>query len=73
FPILPSLIITLVCDRMVVLGLVMVIARLLELPEGILGIASVLRGIPGVIALLVVIPPLVKRFSLHKKQMTLME
>jgi len=55
-----SVVLTLLADRLVLLGLAVVVARWMGLPEGVMGIASVLRGIPGIIVMMVVIPPALK-------------
>ncbi len=59
----PSLIVTLILDRLLLFGCVLLAAAWLNLPQGILGAASVVRGIPGIILILVIIPPLVKNLA----------
>lgn len=71
--ILMTLIFTLIMDRLAVLVFVVLIAKWLALPPGALGLVSVLKGIPGIIIMLFVIPPLVKRLNLKKKQLAIME
>ncbi len=50
-------------DRLVLLAAILLISRLLELPEGVLTAASLLNGLPGTILLALVIPPLVKKME----------
>jgi hypothetical protein len=50
-------------DRLVLLAAILLISRLLELPEGALTAASLLKGLPGTILLPLVIPPLVKKME----------
>jgi hypothetical protein len=54
---------TMAADRLVLLASVLLLARLLELPKGVLTAAALLKGIPGTIAILLVIPPLVKKME----------
>jgi len=63
--VVPALVITILAERMVLLVMVVLLARWLSLPEGVLGFASVIHGMPGIVIILLVIPPLVK--SLEKK------
>jgi hypothetical protein len=59
----PALILTVVLDRVLLFGCVLLAAAWLDLPRGVLGIASVARSIPGIILILVIIPPLVKSLA----------
>ena len=68
-----SLVFTLVLDRAVLLVVVVVVSGWLDLPGDILGIISVARGLPGLLVMLVVIPPLVKRLEIRKKQIMILE
>jgi len=61
--ILPSLFITIVADRIILLGAVIVSARWLSLPEGVLGLASLVRGLPGIVLIIFFVPPLVKKME----------
>jgi hypothetical protein len=61
--ILPVLIVTIVVDRAVLLVAVIVSARWLSLPEGVLGLASLVRGLPGIILIIFFVPPLVKKME----------
>jgi len=55
-----TLITTLCVDRAVALGLVVLASMWLDIPEGAMGVSMILRGIPGVILIIVAIPPLVR-------------
>ena len=72
-PIFPVLLVTLLGDRLVLLAGVILVSRLLELPEGVLGLASVIHGLPGMILILAVLPPLVKALELRIKHLPIME
>lgn len=65
----PTLLLTLLADRAVLLVAVLITAKWLSLPEKVLGLASVLHGLPGIIILLIIFPPLVKK--LQKKLLLL--
>ena len=54
-----TLLLVLLCDRLVLLGAVLVVARWLELPSGVLGLISVIRGAPGILIMAVSLPPLI--------------
>lgn len=71
--VLPTLILALAVDRLVVLGAVILVSHLLELPEGFLGLASVIRGLPGVAAMCLIMPPLVKVLVERKRRVAIME
>jgi len=58
-----TLVVTMLVDRLVLLGAVLLAAKWLELPGGILGVSSLIRGIPGVILIFVIVPPLVKKMK----------
>jgi hypothetical protein len=68
-----SLVFTLLLDRLVLLMVVVAISGWLDLPRDILGIISVVRGFPGLLVMLIVIPPLVKRLEIRKKQIMVLE
>jgi hypothetical protein len=55
--------ITMAVDRLLVLVLVLLFSRLLELPEGVLTAAALIKGIPGTVLILAVIPPLVRQMD----------
>ncbi|MGQ9471815.1 MAG: ECF transporter S component [Candidatus Aminicenantales bacterium] len=59
----PTLLLTLLADRAVLLVAVLITAKWLSLPEKVLGLASVLHGLPGIIILLIIFPPLVKKLQ----------
>ncbi len=58
-----TLSIALLLERGILLVAVLVVARWLSLPEGVLGAASLIRGLPGIIFILILIPPLVRRIQ----------
>lgn len=58
-----SAIVAMIVDRLVLLAAILLLARLLELPEGVLTLVSLLKGLPGTILLPLVIPPLVKKME----------
>ncbi len=68
-----SLAATLLLDRLVLLGLAMAVARLMDLPEGVLGLASALRGLPGIVVMMVVIPPALKALQRRRSLAMIME
>ena len=55
-----ALLITLSVDRLVSLGLVILVSKWLDVPEGAMGVSLILRGIPGVILIFMALPPLVR-------------
>jgi hypothetical protein len=69
----PTLIMSLILDRLVLFGSVLLAASWLDLPQGVLGIVSVVRGLPGIVLILVIIPPLVKSLEGRLKLLTTME
>ena len=69
----PSLILTLIMDRLLLFGLVVLASAWLNLPREVLGIASVARGIPGIVLILVIIPPLVKSLEGRLRLLAQME
>ena len=58
----------LVGGRFLYVGLVYGFARVVELPAGFVAGVSLLSGWPGVVLMLVVIPPLVLRFARRKRR-----
>jgi hypothetical protein len=73
FPLLPTLALTLLIDRLVLLTAVILVSRWLKLPEGMLGLAAVIQGIPGLVLMFLAIPPLVKILSKRKRHLAAME
>lgn len=72
-PIFPVLALTILVDRLVLLAAVLLVARWLRLPEGVLGAASVIRGLPGCLLILILIPPLVKALRKRVDMMMIQE
>lgn len=68
-----SLVLTLILDRLALLVAVVGIASVMDLPEGVLGIASVLQGLPGIGVMLVVVPPLVVAMKRRRNLALIME
>jgi len=68
-----TLVITLAADRFVLFLAVIGISKWLELPEKILGWASLIRGLPGIALIILIIPPLVKKLSQRMAYISLME
>jgi len=56
-------VITMTVDRLLVLVSVLLFSRLLELPEGVLTAAALIKGLPGTVLILAVIPPLVRQMD----------
>lgn len=56
-------ILVLLADRLVLLGAVLAVATWLDLPRGVLGLVSVVRGAPGIIIMIVSLPPLIKTLA----------
>jgi len=48
---------------LLLLGLVWVLAEWLRLPRLFITVSSVLRGLPGIIIMMVVLPPLIKELE----------
>lgn len=71
--VLLTLIITLVADRLILLGAVVLTAKWLNLPPGVLGLASLVKGVPGIILILIIIPPLVKKLKERMSLIWVME
>lgn len=68
-----TMIITMAADRLVLLAAVLLLSRLLELPEGILTTAALLKGLPGTILIILVIPPLVKQMKSKLQYIRILE
>jgi len=56
-------ILVLLVDRLVLLGAVLAVATWLDLPRGVLGLVSVVRGAPGILIMIVSLPPLIKTLA----------
>jgi len=72
-PLYPVLALTIVADRLVLLAVVMFTARWLDLPEGALSLVSVIRGLPGCVLIMILIPPLVKEMRKRVAMMMIQE
>ena len=68
-----ALIVTILVDRLVLLCLVVFVSHLLQLPEDILGVVSVVRGAPGIFVILLVLPVLVRNLKKRIHLMAVME
>jgi hypothetical protein len=68
-----TLIITLAADRAVLFAAVVVVSKWLDLPENVLGWASVIRGLPGIILIMLIIPPLINKMKKRMATISLME
>lgn len=71
--ILPTLAVTIFAERLALLGAVVLSARWLSLPEGVLGLASLLRSLPGIVFIFLLIPPLVKKLEERIQSQPIME
>jgi len=69
----PTLITTILVDRLLLLGSVLVVAKWLDLPEKIWGAASLIEGIPGVLLILLLVPPLVKKMNTRLEKIFIYE
>jgi len=69
----PTLAMTILLDRLVLFGAVYISAKWLDLPEGVLGIASLLRSLPGIVVIFMLIPPMVKKIKIEMQKMPVME
>lgn len=72
-PIFPVLALTVLVDRLVLLVSVLLVARWLHLPEGVLGAVSVIKGLPGCLLILILIPPLVTAMRKRVRMMMIQE
>jgi len=71
--IIPTMVVTVAAERAVLLAAVVLLAKWLELPEGVLGLISVARGLPGIVIIFIIIPPLVKKLEQRIKHQWLLE
>jgi hypothetical protein len=55
-----TVILVLLADRLVLLGAVLAVATWLDLPRGVLGLVSVVRGLPGIVIMIITLPPLIR-------------
>lgn len=67
------LILTLLADRVLVFFLIGWMARLLKLPAKEWGFARIVQGLPGIVLILIVVPPMVLMVSEKRKHMTVLE
>ncbi|MFW6140074.1 MAG: ECF transporter S component [Acidobacteriota bacterium] len=67
-----TLIATLAADRLVLFLAVVAVSKWLNLPENVLGWASLIRGIPGIVLIMLIIPPLVKKLKERLTTLSLM-
>jgi len=68
-----TLVITLAADRFLLFLAVVGVSKWLDLPENILGWASLIKGLPGIVLIILIIPPLVKKLSHRMAYISLME
>ena len=61
----PVLFVTMISDRFVLFWCILITMKWLKLPGEALGLAFLLRGLPGIVLIFAIIPPLV--WSLEKK------
>jgi len=61
--VLTTVILALLVDRLVLLGAVFVVATWLDLPRGVLGLVSVVRGAPGIVIMVVSLPKLIRSIA----------
>ncbi|MDY0295970.1 MAG: ECF transporter S component [Acidobacteriota bacterium] len=59
----------LLVDRLVLLAAVLVVATWLDLPRNVLGLVSVVRGAPGIVIMIVSLPPLIRAVHLRLRAM----
>jgi len=71
--IIPTMVVTVAAERAGLLAAVVLLAKWLELPEGVLGLVSVARGLPGIVIIFIIIPPLVKKLEQRFKHQWLLE
>jgi len=58
-----TVLVTMAADRLVLLLSAAAISRLMDLPPLLLSTAAVLKGIPGVVIILIGVPPLIKKME----------
>jgi hypothetical protein len=66
-------VIAMLVDRLVLLISVLLLSRLLQLPEGVLTVTALIRGIPGTILIPLVIPAVIKQVEPKMKLIRIME
>lgn len=54
-----SLVLTIIGERLVLLLSIIIISKWLRLPGVVLGLSSLIKGLPGIILIFLTIPPLV--------------
>lgn len=69
----PVLIATIIVDRLVLLGSILLVSQWLNLPKDIMSAASLIKGIPGVILIILLIPPLVKKLNIRMEKIFIYE
>lgn len=68
-----SAVLTMAADRLVLLLSVLLLSRLLQLPEGVLTVTALIRGIPGTLLIPLVIPTVIKQVEPKMKLIRIME
>jgi hypothetical protein len=68
-----TLTVAVILERVVLLAAVILFALFLNLPQRVLGIVSLVHGLPGIALMFVVIPPLVKEFERRMNAMVVTE
>jgi len=68
-----TLFFTMCVNRLVSFGLVVLVSRWLDIPEGAMGISMILKGIPGVILIFIAVPPLVKLLKARMQSVFIVE
>jgi len=58
-------ILTMLADRIVLFLTVSIISQWMDLPQRLLGITALVKGLPGVIAIIIIIPPFIKKMEKH--------
>jgi len=72
-PTLTILALALAAERLVLLGGVLLLSRWWQLPPRLIGVSALAQGIPGIILILAVIPPLTKRLEASLKRIVIYE
>jgi hypothetical protein len=68
-----TLTVAVILERIVLLAAVILFALFLKLPQQVLAIVSLVHGLPGIVLMFVVIPPLVKEFEKRMNTMVVTE
>lgn len=68
-----TLLLALLAERAVLLGAVVLVSRWLELPSGVLGLISVIRGAPGILIMMIALPALVIALKSRLDRMPMVE